>query len=146
VTAVTNNLRNVQLTSGVDLSIDLSGYSLNQWDSAIFKLDNSQPGLIQSFANCNDTSNYNYYYFRYINMVLAQKKTVNSISTIGIGALSGSLNYQSTFSFSWVKVFDSSNAQEMFNPKTLKYSVPPTLTLRPLTTFASSSLSVNQGL
>lgn len=136
----------MQLTSGVDLSIDLSGYSLAQWDSAIFKLDNSKLGLLQNFANCNDTSNYNYYYFRYINMVLAQKKTVNSITNIGIGAVSGSLNYQSTFSFSWVKVFDSSNVQEMTNPKTLKYSIPPTLTLRPLTTYASSSLTVNQGI
>ena len=130
----------------MDLAINLSGYSLSQWDTAIFKLDNSKRGLIQAFSNCNDTSNYNYFYFRYINMVLAQKKTVNSVTNIGIGAISGSLDYQSTFAFSWVRVFDSSNAQEIFNPKTLRYSTPPTLTLTPLTTYASSSLTVNQGI
>jgi hypothetical protein len=42
-------------------------------------------------------------------MVLAQKKSGANITTVGINALSSTQNYQSTFSFKWVKMFDSSN-------------------------------------
>lgn len=61
-TAVVNNLRDVQTTAGVDLSISL-GENVVTWDSVTFKLDKSKVGLQPAFANCNDTSNYNYYYF-----------------------------------------------------------------------------------
>ena len=60
--SVINNLRDVQTVSGVDLSINL-GANVLTWDSVTFKLDKSQPGLKPSFSNCNDTTNYNYYYF-----------------------------------------------------------------------------------
>jgi len=61
-TSVTNNLRDVQTVAGVDLSINL-GVNVAQWDSVTFKLDKSKNGLQPSFSNCNDTTNYNYYYF-----------------------------------------------------------------------------------
>lgn len=142
---MTNNLRDVQTVEGVDLSIDL-GANVPTWDTVTFKLDKSLNGLQPSFRDCNDTSNYNYYYFHTIEMVLAQKKSASSLNTVGINALSTTINYQSTFGFKWVRVFDSSNTKERFNPKTLKYSQPPTLTLNPLTTYTSASVTAIQGM
>lgn len=91
---VTNTIRNVQVNNGIDLSIDLDGYSLDQWDVVNFKLDNSYEGLLQDFTSGSDTSNYFYYYFHSINMVMAQKKTTNSVPNVGIGSASSSLDYQ----------------------------------------------------
>lgn len=62
-TTILNNLRDVQTVAGTDLSIDLGGLSLTTWDTITFKLDKSKVGLLPSFSSCNDTSNYNYYYF-----------------------------------------------------------------------------------
>jgi hypothetical protein len=41
-------------------------------------------------------------------MVWAQKKSANSITTVGINALSTSQDYQSTFAMKWVKIFNTS--------------------------------------
>lgn len=79
-------------------------------------------------------------------MVLAQKISSSNLSTVGINALSSTINYQSTFGFKWVRVFNSSNTKERFNPKTLKYSTPPTLTLNTFTTYISSSITAVQGM
>jgi hypothetical protein len=143
-TAVVNNLRDVQTTAGVDLSISL-GENVPTWDSVTFKLDKSKIGLLPAFANCNDTSNYNYYYFHTLEMVWVQKKSASTTTTVGINALSSTREYQSTFSFKWVRMFDSSNTKERFNPKTLKYSVPPTLTLTPFTSYSAGTLTSIQG-
>jgi hypothetical protein len=62
-TSVVNNLRDVQTVGGTDLSISLGVSNVATWDSVTFKLDKSKDGLIPSFASCNDTSNYNYFYF-----------------------------------------------------------------------------------
>lgn len=144
-TSINNNLRAVQSGTGVDLSVNLNTYTLNQWNTAIFKVNNALTGLLSSLATPNDTSNYNYYYFKVINMVMAQKKTSTNISTIGIGSLSATLNYQSTFGFSWVRVFNNSNVPLTYNPYTLLYSTPPSLTLTYLTSYAASSLSLVEG-
>ena len=143
--SVINTNRNVQVTSAIDLAISLDSYSVAQWDSVVFKLDNSYLGLISNFLNGNDTSNYNYYYFHTINMILAQKKTANTITNVGIGALSSSINYARDFKFSWVKVHDSSNAPTTTNPKTLRYGNPPSLTLNYLTSYSSASLTKIEG-
>ena len=144
--SITNNNRNVQTVSGVDLLVDLDSYSLSQWDSVAFKLDNSVDGLLQNFLAGNDTSNYNYYFFKYLNMVVAQKKTTNNVANVGVGALSSSLNYQRPFKFNWVKVYDSSNAPMTASmPKTLKVGVPPTLTLNYFTTYSSTVLTTLEG-
>lgn len=132
----------MQTVSAVDLSVNLGSYSLSQWNTAIFKINNALPGLIQSIATPNDTTNYNYYYFKIINMVMAQKKSLNTISTIGIGSSSSTINYQSTFGLSWVRVFSNSNIPQSTNPYTLHYSTPPTLTLNYLTSYASSSITL----
>lgn len=84
--SVVNTNRNVQVTNGIDLSIDLDSYSLAMGDVAIFKVDNSYEGLIQDIDACNDTSNYDYYYFHTINMIIAQKKNNNNIYTVGINS------------------------------------------------------------
>lgn len=144
-TSITNSLRAVQTVSAVDLSVNMGNYSLPQWNTAIFKINNALPGLIQSIANPNDTSNYNYYYFSLINMIMAQKKTANTVTTIGIGSASSTINYQSTFALSWVRVFSTSNAPMTTNPYSLYYSTPPTLTLTYLTTYASSSVTLVEG-
>jgi hypothetical protein len=144
-TSINNNVRAVQTVSGVDLSVNLGSYSLSQWDTAIFKIDNSQAALLPSIANPNDTSNYNYYYFSIINMIMAQKKSLNTITTIGIGSSSSSINYQSTFGLSWVKVFNNSNTPQTTNPFTVYYSNPPALTLTYLTTYAASSVTLMEG-
>lgn len=134
--------RNVQVSAAIDLSINLDSYSLAQWDSVIFKLDNSYIGLSPNFLAGNDTSNYNYYYFHTINMIWAQKKSTNTISSVGIGSLSStSINYARDFKFSWVKVHDSSNAPTTTNPRTLKYGNPPALTTNYLTTYSAASLT-----
>lgn len=116
------------------------------WDTVTFKLDNSKKGLIPSFSNCNDTTNYNYFYFHTLEMVLAQKKSAATLNTIGINALSTTLNYQSTFAIKWVKMFNTSNTKERFNPVSMKYSIPPTLTLNTLSSYTASSISAIQGI
>jgi hypothetical protein len=108
---VINSLRDVQTVAGTDLSISLGMANVAQWDSATFKLDKSKDGLIPAFSNCNDTTNYNYYYFHTLEMVWAQKKSAATTTTVGINALSSTRNYQSTFSFKWVKLFDTSNTK-----------------------------------
>lgn len=42
-------------------------------------------------------------------MVIAQKKTTSLNTDIGIGGLSSSIDYQSTFGFKWVKIMNASN-------------------------------------
>lgn len=135
----------MQTVSNVDLSVNLGNYSLTQWDTTIFKINNALPGLLPSLASPNDTSNYNYYYFGLINMIMAQKKSLSTVTTIGIGAASSSLNYQSTFSLSWVKVFDNSNTPQATNPYTVLYSTPPALTLAYLTSYSASSVTLVEG-
>jgi len=110
-TSVLNNLRDVQTVAGVDLSMSLGTESVSQWDSVTFKLDNSKKGLIPSFSSCIDTSNYNYYYFHTLQMVWAQKKTSTASSAVAINALSSTQDYQTTFSFNWIRLFDTSNAK-----------------------------------
>ena len=141
-TSITNNLKTVQSVNSVDLAVSLGSYSLTQWNTAIFKINNALPGLIPTMSSPNDTSNYNNYYFKNINMIVAQKKTTNSITNIGIGASSSVINYQSTFGISWVKIFSTSNVPLATNPYTLYYSTPPTLTLSTLTSYSSKSLSL----
>lgn len=141
-TSINNNVRAVQTVSNVDLSVNLGSYSLTQWDTTIFKINNALPGLLPSLASPNDTSNYNYFYFGLINMIMAQKKSLSTVTTIGIGASSSSLNYQSTFALSWVKVFDNSNAPQTTNPYTMFYSTPAALTLTHLTSYSASSVTL----
>jgi len=140
-TSIANGLRAVQTVSNVDLSVNM-GLSLNQWNTAIFKINNALPGLIPNIVTPNDTSNYNYYYFKNIQMIMAQKKSANNINTIGIGASSSTINYQSTFGLSWVRIFNNSNAPITTNPYTLNYSTPPTLTITTLNSYASTNLSL----
>ena len=142
---VTNTLRNVQVTTNIDLAINLDGYSLSQWDAAIFKLDNSYKGLIQDFTSGSDVSNYDYYFFHSLNLVLAQKKTTGNVGTTGIGAASSSINYQRYFKFSWVRIYDTSNAVMTTNPKTLKYGDPPSLQLNYLTSYTATAVTKLQG-
>lgn len=144
-TSVVNSLRDVQTVAGTDLSISLGSQNVATWDSVTFKLDKTKAGLQPSFSNCNDSSNYNYYYFHTLEMVWAQKKSAATTTTVGINALSSTAAYQSTFAFKWVRLFDSSNTKERFNPVTLKYSVPPTLTLTPFTSYSSATLTAVQG-
>ena len=145
VTSITNRLRAVQTVSNVDLSVNLGSYNLNQWDTAIFKINNALDGITPDITNPNDTSNYNYYYFKNIHMIMAQKKSSNTINTIDIGKASSTINYQSTFGISWVRVFDNSNVPTTTNPKTLFYSTPPTLTLTHLNTYTSVALVKTEG-
>ena len=143
-TSIANGLRAVQTVSNVDLSVNM-GLSLNQWNTAIFKINNALPGLIPNIVTPNDTSNYNYYYFKNILMIMAQKKSANNVNTVGIGASSSTVNYQSTFGLSWVRIFNNSNAPLATNPYTLYYSTPPTLTITTLNSYAASSLSLLEG-
>lgn len=144
-TSITNSLRAVQTVSAVDLSVNLGAYSLSQWNTAVFKINNALPGLLASIATPNDTSNYNYYYFNVINLIMAQKKNANNITTIGIGSSSSTINFQSTFGLSWVWIFSNSNAPQSTNPYTLYTSSPAALTLTYLTNYASTSLNLVQG-
>jgi hypothetical protein len=144
-TSITNNLRAVQTNNNIDMSVNLGTYSLAQWDSAIFKLNNALPGLVPAIATPNDTSNYDYYFFKNIQMIMAQKKTTSSLTSIGIGAASSSINYQSTFALSWVRIFNNSNTPTAYNPYTLKYSSPSALTLTYLNTYAATSLTLVEG-
>lgn len=144
-TSINNNLRAVQTVSNVDLSVNLGNYSLTQWNTAIFKINNSYTGLLPNIATPNDTTNYNYYYFGYINMIMAQKKSLNTVYTVGIGSSSSSINYQSVFGISWVRVFNNYNAPQTTNPYTLYYSTPPTLTLTYLTSYSASSITLIEG-
>ena len=75
-------------------------------------------------------------------MIMAQKKSGNNINSIGIGASSSSINYQSTFGLSWVRIFNNSNAPQSSNPYTLYYSTPPTLTLTTFNSYASATLTL----
>lgn len=112
----------------------------------MFKLDNSKLGLIPTFTSPNDTSNYNYFYFSVINAVMAQKKTTNTISTVGIGAVSSSLNFKRDFGFSWVKVYDTTNAPSLVNPKLVKYGTPAALTLNEFTSYSAKTLTRIEGV
>ena len=143
--SVTNTLKNVQVTSNIDLSIDLDSENVGQYDVVTFKLDNSYDGLISDFAAGNDTSNYDYYYFHTINMIMAQKKNTNQVTNVGINSDSSSLNYQRAFKFSWVKIFDSDITSMSDNPKTLKYGDPPSITLDYLTTYSAATLTLLEG-
>lgn len=75
-------------------------------------------------------------------MIVAQKKNTNTVSTVGINSDSSSLNYQRSFKFNWVKIFDSDITAMNTNPKTLKYGDPPSLMLNYLTTYSASSLTL----
>jgi hypothetical protein len=119
----------------------LDSISLAQWNVVVFKLANNFIGLKPNFLAGNDTSNYNYFYFKNINMVMAQKKTTNVVTTVGIGQLSETINYQQPFGFSWVKVHQTSTSPMNTNPQTLRYGTPPTLNLNSLTTYSSASLT-----
>jgi hypothetical protein len=142
--SIGNTNRNVQMNSGVDLMINLN-QNLAQWNSATFKLDNSQVGLISSFSICTDTINYNYYYFHTFNMVLAQKKSTTNISTVAINSNSGTNNYQSSFGFTWVRIFNTWFTSTSYNPSTLAYSTPAYLTLNYLPSYGTNSLTLLQG-
>ena len=78
-------------------------------------------------------------------MVVAQKKTSNTVSNVGIGALSSSINYERQFKFSWVKVFDTTNIPTETMPKTIKVGDPPALTLNYLTSYSSATLTKLEG-
>lgn len=78
-------------------------------------------------------------------MILAQKKSSNVLSTIGIGAASSTINYKDTFGLSWVKIFNTSNGPTSFNPYTLYKSTPSDLTLTHLTSYSASTLTSLQG-
>lgn len=141
-TSLINTNRFVQTVNGIDLSVSLSNtVSVDDGDVVVFKLDRSKIGLISDFLNGNDTSNYNYYYFHTIHMVMAQKKTSTTINTVGIGQLSDSINYKRTFGLSWVKIHDTSASRQSTNPKTLRTSVPPLLTLNELTSYTAATLT-----
>lgn len=144
-TSITNSLRAVQTVSNIDLLVNLGSYNLDQWDTAIFKVNNALDGLTPAISSPNDTSNYNYYFFKNIEMIMAQKKSTSTLSTIGIGAASSSINYQSTFGLSWVRIFNNSNAPQSSNPYTMKYSSPSTLTLTSLTSYTSTTLTLLEG-
>lgn len=76
---------------------------------------------------------------------MAQKKSANTINTIGIGSSSSALNYQSTFGLSWVYIFNNYNAPTTTNPYTIYTSTPPALTLTYLTSYTSTSLTLIEG-
>lgn len=78
-------------------------------------------------------------------MIMAQKKSLNTVTNIGIGSASSALNYQSTFGLSWVRVFSNSNVPQATNPYTLQYSNPATLTLTHLTSYSSLSVTLKEG-
>ncbi len=144
-TSITNSIKSIQSSGNVDLSLNLGTYSLSQWNTIIFKLDNSLNGVTPNFANLIDQSNYNYYVFHDLNMVMAQKKTTNIVNSVGISTISSSNNYQSTFRFSWVKIFNNLNTPQFTNPYTIKYSSPDTVTLNFFTSFTSTILTKVQG-
>ena len=125
--------------------INLDSYSLSQWNVVSFKLDNSYLGLKPNFLAENDTSNYNYFYFNGLNMVIAQKKTANSITNVGIGTASGTLDYQRDFKFAWVRVYSTTNAPTATMPKTLKFGRPALETLAYLTTYSSATITKQEG-
>ena len=79
-------------------------------------------------------------------MILAQKKTTNVVTNVGIGGLSSTINYQRQFKFSWVKVHDSSNAPTTANPKTLKTGSPPSLLINYLTSYSAASITRVEGV
>ena len=143
---ITNVNRDVQTVSNIDLSINLDSENLNQWDVVTFKLDNSYEGLLQDIDAGNDTSNYEYYYFHTINMIVAQKKNNNPVTSVGINSDSSSLNYQRSFKFNWVRIFDTHNSAMTTNPQTLKYGDPPSLMLNYLTTYTASSITLLEGV
>jgi hypothetical protein len=138
---IVNTNRNIQVTGAIDLSIGLDSYSLTQWDVVMFKLDNSKLGLIPNFASGNDTTNYDYFYFRILNVIMAQKKTVSSVTSVGIGSASSSLNYKRDFTFNWVRVYDTSNSPTTANPKLVRYGTPAALTLNPITSYTARTLT-----
>jgi len=123
-------------------------YSLAQWNVATWKLDNSQVGLIgiPDFVSPNDTTDYNYYYFPKVNMVMAQKKTSSSIYTIGIGSSETSQLYSTTFGFDFIKVFSTTNTQMLTNPYTLYTQVPSPVTLTYFGSYSTSSVTWVEGL
>lgn len=135
-------------SSSVSLYIDLNMYTLTQWNVATWKLDNSLVGLtnIPDFVSPNDTTNYFYYYFPKVNMVMAEKKTANNIYTIGLGSTESSQDYSTTFNFNFIKVFSTSNAQLLTNPYTLYTKVPSALTLTYFTSYSASTVTLIEGL
>ena len=142
VTSINNNNRAVQSVGTVDLQVNIGSASLTQWHVAIFKINNALPALLQAISSPNDTANYDYKYFKVLNMIVAQKKSTNTIGTIGVGSSSSAINYQSTFGISWVKVFSTSNAPMATNPFTLRFSTPSILTLNHLTTYSSRTVTL----
>jgi hypothetical protein len=144
-TSITNNLRAVQTNANVDLALNLGTISLDQWDTAVFKLNNALKGLLPAITSPNDTSNYDYSYFPRLDMIVARKKSTSVLTNIGIGASSTAINFQSTFGVSWVWVFNSSNVATATNPYTLYRSTPPTLTLTTLNSYSSSSVTLREG-
>lgn len=122
--------------------------TIAQWNVATWKLDNSLLGLVSipDFALPNDTTNYNYYYFPKVNMVMAEKKTATNVYTIGIGSTESSQDYSTTFNFNFVKIFSTSNAQLLTNPYTLYTKNPPALTLTYFNTYSASSVTLVEGL
>ena len=78
-------------------------------------------------------------------MIMAQKKSTGTVNTIGIGSSSSSINYQSTFGISWVRIFKNSNVPQADNPSTLLYSTPATLTLTEKTSYSAKTLTLVEG-
>lgn len=122
--------------------------TLTQYHVATWKLDNSLVGLtsLPNFVSPNDTTNYNYYYFPTINMVMAEKKTSTNIYTIGIGASQSSQDYSTTYNFNWIKIFSTSNTQMLTNPYTLYTKVPSALTLSYFSSYSASTVTLMEGL
>ena len=144
-TSITNNLRAVQTNSNVDLAVNLGTISLDQYDTAVFKLNNALTGILPDITSPNDNSNYDYHYFPRLDMIVAQKKSINTITSVGIGSSSTAINYQSTFGLSWVWIYNSSNVPTATNPYTLYTSVPPILTLTTLNSYSSASVTLREG-
>jgi hypothetical protein len=119
-------------------------YSIPQWNVATWKLDNSLVGLVSlpDFVSPNDTNNYFYYYFPKVNMVMAEKKSGTSVTSIGIGGTQGSQEYATTYGFNFIKIFSTSNGQLLNNPFTQYSMVPSALTLTYFTTYSSNSVTL----
>lgn len=137
--------RNVQ-DSTISITINL-GLNVPQYNSVIFKFDNKLIGVEPNYASGGNTANYDYYWFKGLNMMLVTKKTTTSVLTITLGSTYKANLYKTSFRIEWVRILGSSNVPTMNSPITLyKGTIATGLTLNHLTTFTSPSIALVEGV
>lgn len=71
--------------------------NIAQWNSVIFKFDNKLIGIEPNYVSGGNTGNYDYFWFKGLNMMYVVKKSLTSVVTITLGSTYKANLYKTAF-------------------------------------------------